>query len=233
VAPRASRPSGDRPMGCAATHFALAHASVSYKRKRVNLCGRAGRQGPPGGDACMDTPFARPSPFALQGLEAMHGVDSPVGWGSPGGASPPGSLGYEGGPWGGGGGGGGGGSLYGSPQRRRSSPAPALAGGYAGDHGGGGGWAAARSISGALGDESTLELRREMLHARCGARFRSPPCKCSPAMVHGATYAYAHWIPQAALWSLGQLCGLACHAASPQQCIPRTCCTQSSSLLYC
>ncbi len=122
----------------------------------------------------MDTPFARPSPFALQGLEAMHGVDSSVGWGSPGGASPSGSLGYEGGPWGGGGGGGGGGSLYGSPQRRRSSPAPALAGGYAGDHGGGGGWAAARSMSGALGDESTLELRREMLHARCAARACSP-----------------------------------------------------------
>lgn len=109
----------------------------------------------------METPFAHPSPFALQQcLEAAQAADAAAGWGSPGGgASPPGSVCVERGPWVGGGG-----SLYGSPQRRRSTPVPTAAGGHGTDA-----WAdprVARAASGALCDDATLELRREMLHAR-------------------------------------------------------------------
>ena len=112
------------------------------------------RQGP--GDPAMETPFAHTSPFALQQcLEAAQAADAAAGWGSPGGgASPPGSVCVERGPWMGRGG-----SLYGSPQRRRSTPVPMAAGGHGADAWAARGWPLP-------GDESTLELRREMLHSR-------------------------------------------------------------------
>lgn len=111
------------------------------------------------GEAGIETPFARASPFALQHLDAAQGGDPAGGWiPSGGGASPPSSMCMDrAGSWAGGGG-----AVYGSPQRRRSSPAPANAGNYGGDP-----WAAQRAANGVLcGDDSMLELRREILHAR-------------------------------------------------------------------